>query len=140
MPYKTATRMQRKAAKIYVDKLGKSQENIAIGAVMKEAGYSDVTSINPSNLTESNGFKQALKDYGLTEELIKSSLTEDIKAKPGNRSQELKLGAEILKLKTNDTNINIGFSLSKLFESVETKPVDNIIEEQSSVRDVELDK
>ncbi len=95
-----------------------------MGEVMKEAGYSVVTSETPANLTESNGFKQALKDYGLTEELIKSALTDDIKAKVGNRAQELKLGAEILKLKTNDTTINLGFSLSKLYDT-QMKQVSN---------------
>lgn len=124
MPYKSPTRLQRKAAKIVSERLGKSSGNIAMGEVMKEAGYSVVTSETPANLTESNGFKQALKDYGLTEELIKSALTDDIKAKVGNRAQELKLGAEILKLKTNDTTINLGFSLSKLYDT-QMKQVSN---------------
>lgn len=47
-------------------------------------------------MTESPGFKQALAEFGLTEELITVSLVTDIKEKKGKRHQELKLGAEIL--------------------------------------------
>lgn len=45
---------------------------------------------------ESTGFKQALRDLGLTEELITTALIDDIKNKPKNRLGELRLGAEIL--------------------------------------------
>jgi hypothetical protein len=73
-----------------------------------ESGYSANTAHNPKDVTESKGFKEALKEYGLTEELITCSLVEDIKAKPKNRLGELRLGSEILKMKEDDsTYINI---------------------------------
>lgn len=53
-------------------------------------------------VTESVGFKQALRDLGLTEDLITSSLVYDIREKPKDRLGELKLGAEILGMKSDE--------------------------------------
>ena len=60
-------------------------------------GYSKVTAESiPSTILESKGVKKALADRGLTEDLIKNSLVDDIIAKPKNRARELALGADIL--------------------------------------------
>lgn len=66
---------------------------------MVAAGYSVATAHTPQKLTESKGFQELLVEYGLTPDLIVSSLVEDIQAKPGRRTGELSLGADILGLK-----------------------------------------
>jgi len=87
---KQPTRKQKAAAKAIIE-----NPSISNAQALREAGYSENTIVDHKNVTESEGFLQALDDYGLTEELIVSSLAEDIKEKPKNRVQELKLGAEI---------------------------------------------
>lgn len=62
---------------------------------MVDAGYSPNTAKTPSKLTESKGYLEMLDKFGLTEELILTSLVEDIKSKPGNRKAELELGVKI---------------------------------------------
>lgn len=63
---------------------------------MRDAGYSEATINNPSNLTKSKGYKGLLEEYGLTEDRVVTALVEDIKKKPQNRIRELALGAELL--------------------------------------------
>lgn len=89
------TPRQRKAAKAYIDNF-LSGKPISTGLVWKSVGYGFGLQNTPSRVTEAQGFKAALAEFGLTEELITSALVEDIKAKPEKRHQELKLGAEIL--------------------------------------------
>lgn len=101
-----ATLKQRMA----VDKIVENHGNVS--RAMLEVGYPPVTAKNPKNLTESKGFKELMKEYGLTEGLIAKSLVEDIKLKKQNRIGELRLGSEILGMKavegsTNDTNIQV---------------------------------
>lgn len=64
--------------------------------MLKSVGYGTGLQNQPKRVVESEGFKAALEEFGLTEELITTSLVSDIKAKPEKRHQELKLGAEIL--------------------------------------------
>ena len=66
---------------------------------MREAGYSENTVNNPSNLTRSNGYKEMLSESGLSDTLVISSLVEDIRLKPQNRTKELSLAIELLGLK-----------------------------------------
>lgn len=89
------TLKQRAAAKAYIDNF-LSGKPITTKAILENVGYSKAITINPQYVTESVGFKQSLAEFGLTEELITSSLVIDIKDKKGKRHQELKLGAEIL--------------------------------------------
>lgn len=100
------TPKQKEAAKLIAENIGSRE---GIGGAMRKAGYSKSTSLTPQRLTETKGFKEAIKEYGLTEELITCSLVDDIKAKPLNRLGELRLGSEILgmKLEDNSTTINI---------------------------------
>lgn len=65
------------------------------GQVLADVGYGTIVQ-DPSRITESQGFKTAMADLGLTEDLIATSLVADIKKKKGKRYHELKLGAEIL--------------------------------------------
>lgn len=67
-----------------------------ISKAMLDAGYSPNTAKTPQKLTESKGYKEALKEYGLTESLITKALVEDIEKKPQRRIKELELGANIL--------------------------------------------
>jgi hypothetical protein len=64
-------------------------------SVLASVGYGKIVQ-DPKRIIESVGFKKALREMGLTEELITMSLVDDIKAKPERRVQEIKLGAEIL--------------------------------------------
>ena len=65
-----------------------------VSKAMREVGYEDNTAKNPSNLTNSKGFKE-LADELLPDDLILNSLREDIKNKPSYRASELQLGAKI---------------------------------------------
>ena len=86
--------------KLAVDKIVETGGNVT--RAMKEAGYPPTTYNNPKVLTESKGFKELMKEYGLTEGLIAKSLVEDIEKKPQNRLGELRLGAEIIGLKATE--------------------------------------
>lgn len=71
----------------------------SIGKAMREAEYSPATAKTPQKLTESVGYKQLLKDKGLTESLIVQSLVDDIKGKPKRRLGELQFGADLIGMK-----------------------------------------
>ncbi len=86
---------QRKVAKAVVENMLLDNPK-PLGVVMENNGYGSGAINTPSIVTESAGFKQALRELGLTEELITTSLVTDIEKKPQSRIQELKLGAEIL--------------------------------------------
>lgn len=91
--------MQKKAAEIVVEKVRSAKKRISKGEVLKEAGYSAAMQIVPAKVFESPGFKEELVNFGLTEDLIKTALVDDIQNKPRKRFLELSLGAEILGLK-----------------------------------------
>lgn len=97
-----ATQKQRKAIEAMVENGGK------VSPAMKAAGYSEKTAVNPSKLTESKGFKELMEEYGLTDELIVTSLVADIKAKPGSRTPELTLASKIKGLQTDKLDITSG--------------------------------
>ena len=69
--------------------------------MLGSVGYGKIIQ-DPKRIVESQGFKQALYDLGLTEELITTSLVNDIIEKPKARLGELKLGAEILGMVKRD--------------------------------------
>ena len=64
-------------------------------------GYKTISALNGA------GFKTALAQYGLTEELIATALVRDIKGKPKKRARELQLGADILKMTQKETGPNV---------------------------------
>lgn len=90
-----ASPRQKKAAKAVLQNLAKDNP-ASLGQVLKNVGYGKGLQLQPKRVLESKGFKIALAELGLTEELITESLVEDIRKKPQNRVQEMKLGAEIL--------------------------------------------
>ncbi len=94
-----ATARQKRAVDKIVENRGVGVSTIM---AMPEVGYKPKTAKNPKNLTDSKGYKELLKEYGLTPGLVVRALVSDIKKKPKNRVKELNLGAEILKLKDNN--------------------------------------
>lgn len=93
--------MQEAAVDKLVELHGKS-----VSRAMRESKhpYSPKTAKNPKNLTESKGFEDLLKKYGLTQGFITRALVSDIKAKPKKRFFELNLGAEILGMKEHGSS------------------------------------
>lgn len=96
---------QRKAAVAVVEN-AKSDHPLPIGQVLKSVGYGTGLQTQPARVLESQGFKVALAEMGLTTELITESLVDDIHEKPGKRLGELRLGAEILKLTKPESDPN----------------------------------
>jgi len=98
---KAPTPRQRKVAKAIIEnKL--SDTPVSTRQVLESVGYGTGLQNSPHRVLESQGFKKALAEFGLTEELITTSLVEDIKAKPEKRVKELGLGAEILGMKKHE--------------------------------------
>ena len=75
-----------------------------IGKAMIAAGYTPATAKTPQKLTQSEGYKELMKQYGLTENLVATSLVEDIIAKPKARVKELGLAADILGMRASKDN------------------------------------
>lgn len=95
------TLMQSETARLTLEMVG-SGKNVSKGKILKKVGYKASIAKNPDKVFETEGFKEALLEqagaFGLTKELIESSLVEDILKKPQRRVRELELGAAILKL------------------------------------------
>lgn len=115
---KNPTPRQRKAARAIVENLTKAKPDNT-GKVLEMVGYGKIIQ-DPKRITESVGFKVALAELGLTEDLITTSLVEDIENKPQHRIQELKLGAEILGMvkreepnRTNESKNTYNFIFSQ---------------------------
>ena len=89
-----STARQKVAARIRHENPTISDRDVLLGA-----NYDLSTAERPTLITQSIGYKYELAKYGLTEELITSSLVEDIQAKPQKRVRELELGADILYIK-----------------------------------------
>src|SRR3990167_6750657 len=65
--------------------------------LLVSVGYDQITAEKaPKRTLEAKGVKDSLKEFGLTEKLITTSLVNDIEAKPKNRLGEMRLAAEIL--------------------------------------------
>lgn len=80
--------------------------------MLVSVGYkTSVAETKPKDIIEAKGVKDALREFGLTEELITTALVADIQAKPKSRVKELGLGADILGMrkeeKGNTVNIQI---------------------------------
>lgn len=108
-----ATEKQKAVVDLLVEN-GRAGNPEPIGKVLVKAGYSPNTAIAPTKVTESQGFKEALEEAGLTPNLVTRALADDIKAKPGKRYQELGLAANILKMTGKesdggDKNVTINF-------------------------------
>ncbi len=89
---------QKRAAKIMSENVSQNLHKSSKD-VLLDAGYDISTAEKPSLVLETRGYKAELAKYGLTEELITSSLVEDIEKKPQRRARELELGADILSMR-----------------------------------------
>ena len=130
------TPRQRKAAKKVVANLN-SDQPASLGEVMKSVGYSESVQNHPALVTETTGFKQALRDMGLTEDLITTALVEDIDKKKQNRIQELKLGAELLGMVKREPEKEAGPAVSHTYNfifSAETQQDIKEMEERLKAR------
>jgi hypothetical protein len=94
-----ATDKQRKA----IEKIVENRGNVSKS--MRQAGYSNSSAKNPANLIESKGYFELMDEYGLSDDLIISSLVSDIKNKPGRRIAELSLAAKIKGLMRERTDL-----------------------------------
>ncbi len=107
---------------------------LSVGAVMREIGYSNTISEQPSRITESLGFKKALEELGLTEELIVTALVDDILNKPKQRVKELTLAADILGMRKKeadpDSTIKSGNNVYNFFFNPEVQSKVKIYESE----------
>lgn len=98
-----------------------------ITQAMREAGYSEATVNNPSNLTKSKGFQELCQDSGLTDSFLIDSLVDDIREKKGHRKAELELAFKIkgrLTQKISMDNKPISIQFDSSFSKNEIKFVD----------------
>lgn len=127
------TLKQKKAAKkIAENLLADKPEDLR--DILEDVGYSKAIAKNPQMVTESVGFKKALNELGLTEELITTSLVEDIKANKGKRVPELRMGAEMLGMtkREDDTPKQQNTTYNFLFSSetqAEIAKIDAVIKQ-----------
>ena len=124
-----STGRQKKAAQIRSE-----QPEASDKSVLLQAGYEESTATVPTLITNSVGYRYELAKYGLTEELITSSLVEDIEKKPQKRVRELELGADILSMRKRpiETNNTLNIALfsteqqeriaQRILESIGNKP------------------
>ena len=100
------TERQIQAVKRIVETGGKSVSKAMREAKLKngENAYSEKTAKTPSKLTGSKGFKELINKY-LPDDLILSSLEEDIKKKPQNRKPELELASKLKGLLTDKLDL-----------------------------------
>lgn len=84
-----ATQKQRRSAEKLVETGGN------VSKAMEAGGYSPKTAHTPQKLTQSKGFGELCDELGLTDDLLLNALVEDIKAKKGERKQELELGFKV---------------------------------------------
>ena len=91
--------------------------------LLVSVGYATKTATQvPTRTLEQKGVKDALREWGLTEELITTALVFDIVNKPKSRVKELGLGAEILNMK-KEKDISLNFNILNI--SVEEKEIIN---------------
>lgn len=90
----------------------------SIGKALLSVGYSHSIAKNPKRVLDSKGFRDLLHNQGLTEELVATSLVDDIKAKPKHRVQELSLAADILRMRgasnQGDTFVPVQINIKQL--------------------------
>ena len=98
------------------------------GEALLTAGYDISTSEQPHMIENRAGYKQSLAQYGLTEELITSSLVEDIEAKPQKRVRELELGADILSMRKRPVEPNQTLNIAIFSTEQQERIAQRIIE------------
>jgi hypothetical protein len=93
-----ATDLQRDLAEAIVENTKKPRyKRKNKKELLVSVGYDEITAEKaPKRTLEAKGVKDALREFGLTEELITTALVHDIEEKPKNRLGEMRLAAEIL--------------------------------------------
>lgn len=82
-------------------------ESKSLSEAMIKGGYSEMTARIPKQMTESEGWKKLL-EKDLPDNMLTEALQDDIRKKPGKRTEELKLAFKIKgKYQDNQTNIVI---------------------------------
>ena len=92
---RSPTPKQKKLARLFSDNLSDNTKTVSQQALLVKAGYSLNQARRPSDITRSQGFLKALDELGLTDEIVVSSLVEDIRLKPQRRAFELSIAAKI---------------------------------------------
>lgn len=83
-----ATQKQKKA----IDNLIENHGNVS--KAMRDAGYTEASAKNPSNLTKSKAFAELMEAY-LPDDMLLRALADDIEAKEKNRKAELELAFKL---------------------------------------------
>ena len=83
-----ATERQKQAVSNLVENRGN------VSQAMKDAGYTDASAKNPSNLTKSAGFAELMEAY-LPDDMLLGALADDIEKKEGNRKAEMELAFKL---------------------------------------------
>lgn len=103
---KGITEMQKAAADNMIEqKITTGKVNR--GKALLDAGYSKATSLCPTTVTETKGFKEYMAKHGITEDNLAGMLAADLEAKVGERLGEMKLAAELMGLTNKDLNLNV---------------------------------
>ena len=89
-------------------------------------GYSKKVAAKKATATiEAKGVQDALENYGLTKELVTTSLVEDIESKKGKRLGELSLGADILGMKSKEPGMTVNVALITGMEIINANNEEN---------------
>lgn len=83
-----ATIKQRKA----LDNLIENRGNVS--KAMRDAGYTEASAKNPSNLTNSVAYQELMEAY-LPDDMLLRALADDIEKKESNRKPELELAFKL---------------------------------------------
>lgn len=78
-----STELQKKATAKIVEAMGKPGK-VAVSRIMKEVGYSPHVAKSPAFLTETQGYKEELAKYGLTEDRYYNKIDQALDAKKWN--------------------------------------------------------
>ncbi len=125
---KVTTRQKKLAIKMVENMQRK--EPLTKQQVLEDVGYNKIA-LSPSRILESQGYLQALRDLGLTEELVTTSLVEDIEKKPQNRVKELSLASDILQMRKpvdidKNKDNNKGNTYNFLFNETTRQQIEDI--------------
>lgn len=125
-----------RAARIMNDSLA-SNIHKSKKEVLLEAGYELSTAEKPELVLNTAGYKNAFAQYGLTEELITSSLVEDIEMKPQKRVRELELGADILSMRKRPIEPNQTINIALFSTEQQERIAQRIMETLKPTQDTQ---
>lgn len=100
-PNRKPTIKQRKAMALVMENGGN------ITQAMRDAGYSETTVNNPSNLTRAKTWQELMEAY-LPDDMLLRALSDDIEKKIGNRTAELTLAVKMKGRLTEKTDVTSG--------------------------------